>query len=435
MTPGTFDKLNTKPVVNAAGPVTRMGGHRLHPEVAAAMAQAAQLHLPIDRLQEEAGALIGTLSGAQGGYVTAGAAAGIVLAAAATIAGDDVVAMRRLPDTRGLSATIIVQRTHMNSYLRLLRLAGARLVEVGNVGHPGKGRVRPWHLESAIDECCCAIAHSPYGAAGSLGLEQVAAIAHRHSLPVIVDAAASLPPVENLRRFIEQGADLVAFSGGKGLGGPQGSGIVCGRADLIRSIALQQQDMDVQEATWCYRDAVAQGIIAGPPDHGIGRPMKVGKETIVGLIVALRRFVAGDHEPAAEDDTRKLRALLDALPKDGGLRASIERPRGTEAHPVLALTLLGPDASRRAAALALALREHDPPVYLNEDLIDEGTLRVVPTTILSDEVLVIVSALTQGLQSLPSSEGAHAPASAEDAPKKGSAGVDDAAAEHWKDRL
>src|SRR6185437_10849747 len=100
--------------------------------------------------------------------------------------------------------------------------------------------------------------------------------------PVIVDAAGALPPADNLHRLIATGADLVAYSGGKAIGGPQASGILAGRADLIRSVALQQQDMDVHPRTWHYRALIGAGVLPGPPHHGIGRPMKVGKEGIVG---------------------------------------------------------------------------------------------------------------------------------------------------------
>src|SRR5205814_4393848 len=117
---------------------------------------------------------------------------------------------------------------------------------------------------------------------------ELVGVAHRHDLPVIVDAAAALPPAENLRAFIADGADLVVFSGGKAIGGPQVSGILVGRAELFDSVALQHQDMDVFPATWTWRERyLASGQLPGPPHHGLGRPMKVGKEEIVGRVVAV----------------------------------------------------------------------------------------------------------------------------------------------------
>src|SRR5829696_9602909 len=114
-------------------------------------------------------------------------------------------------------------------------------------------------------------------------------------IPLIVDAAAQLPPKENLRRFIAMGADLVAFSGGKALGGPQASGILAGRAPLIRSVALQHQDMDVHPGTWTWRHLIAEGHLPGPPLQGLGRACKVGREEIVGLLTALRLYLQRDH--------------------------------------------------------------------------------------------------------------------------------------------
>ena len=139
-------------------------------------------------------------------------------------------------------------------------------------------------------------------------LPAVAEIAHRHGLPVIVDAAAELPPRSNLRRFIAEGADVVVFSGGKAIGGPQASGILAGRADLIASVALQHQDMDVRPETWNKR-GLLDGAVSGIPHQGFGRAMKVGREEIAGLVTALRSFAAGSDEA----DFHSWSGLLDQI--------------------------------------------------------------------------------------------------------------------------
>ena len=247
---GVYDLLGVRPVINAAGPLTRLSGAPLHPEVAAAMAEAAQACARIEDLQEAAGRELAAATGAEAGYVTAGAAAGLALAAAACLAGLDVAAMDRLPDATGLRDEIVIQRPHLTAYTHALRLAGARLVEVGYLGFPGQGITWPWQVEAAITARTAALAYSAGRAPGAVPLEEVVAIAHRHGLPVIVDAAGALPPAENLRRFVAAGADLVAYSGGKAIGGPQASGLLVGRAELIESVALQHQDMDVYPATW-----------------------------------------------------------------------------------------------------------------------------------------------------------------------------------------
>src|SRR5205814_10085247 len=129
---------------------------------------------------------------------------------------------------------------------------------------------------------------------GVLPLDEYVEIAHRHGLPVLVDAAAEMPPAFNLTAYIAAGADLVAFSGGKHLQGPQATGILCGRGDLILSAALQHQDMDVFPATWPLRALIENGTLSGPPHHGIGRGFKVGKEEIAGLVTALELYQKRD---------------------------------------------------------------------------------------------------------------------------------------------
>src|SRR3954447_11118222 len=267
---GVYDDLGVRTVINAAGPLTRLSGMPLHPEVAAAMAEAAQACVRIEDVQEAAGRYLAEVTGAEAGYVTTGAAAGLALGAAACIAGLDPAAMDRLPDTTGLRDEIVVQRAHLTAYTHALRLSGARLVEVSYLGYPGQGITWPWQIEAGIGPRTAALVFSNGIAAGSMPLEGVVEIAHRHGLPVIMDAAGGVPPVENLRRFVAAGADLVAFSGGKAIGGPQGSGILCGGRDLIMSAILQQLDLDIAWEQWTPPPSlIDKDRLAGLPPHGI----------------------------------------------------------------------------------------------------------------------------------------------------------------------
>ncbi|HUY99992.1 MAG TPA: aminotransferase class V-fold PLP-dependent enzyme [Thermomicrobiaceae bacterium] len=393
---GIYETLGVRPVVNAAGPLTRLSGMPLHPEVAAAMAEAAQACVRIDELQEAAGRELVAATGAEAGYVTAGAAAGLALAASACVAGLDVAAMDRLPDMTGLRDEIVIQRAHLTAYSHALRLSGARLVEVGYVGDPGQGACWPWQVEAAISERTAALAYSVGYTQGVVPLAEVVEIAHRHGLPVIVDAAAALPPVENLRRFIADGADLVAFSGGKAIGGPQASGILVGRADLIESVALQHQDMDVYPETWPWRERyLTTGRLAGPPHHGLGRPMKVGKEEIAGLVVALRRFLARDHEAEQRGESERLATVAAALDELPGVAVALAAddngtPRG---YPLLRVRIDATVVGRSAAEVVNALAEGDPPVAVNQSNLRQGVIGVVATALRPGEEGIVAERL------------------------------------------
>lgn len=397
---GVYEDLGVRPVINAAGPLTRLSGMPLDPAVAAAMAEAAQACVRIEDVQEAAGRYLAEVTGAQAGYVTTGAAAGLALGAAACIAGLDVAAMDRLPDTSGLPRDeIVVQRAHLTAYTHALRLSGARLVEVGYLGYPGQGITWPWQIEAGIGPRTAALAFSNGIAAGSVPLEGVVEIAHRHGLPVIVDAAGGVPPVGNLRRFIAAGADLVAFSGGKAIGGPQASGILVGRADLIASVALQHQDMDVYPATWTWRDRyLASGQLPGPPHHGLGRPMKVGKEEIVGLMVALRRFLARDHAAERREQESRLASVVEALAGVPGVRASLlDESQSPRPYPAAVLRIDEAVVGRTVEALVNELIEGEPRVAVSQNLLHDKALALYATALRSGEEEVLARRLWEVL--------------------------------------
>lgn len=392
---GIYEELGVRPIVNAAGPLTRLSGMPLDPEVAAAMAEAAQACARIEDLQEAAGRYLAEVTGAEAGYVTAGAAAGLALGAAACIAGLDVAAMDRLPDTTGLRNEIVVQRAHLTAYTHAFRLAGARLVEVGYLGYPGQGITWPWQIEAAIGERTAALAFSSGIGAGSIALEELVGIARRHGLPVIVDAAGALPPAENLRHFIAAGADLVAFSGGKAIGGPQASGILVGRADLIESVALQHQDMDVYPATWTWRDRyLGAGRLPGPPHHGLGRPMKVGKEEIAGLVVALRRFLTRDHAAERRRQGEQLDAVLAALEGLPGIHASrLDDTQAPRPYPTAIVRVDEQLVGRTVEALVNALIEGTPPVAVSQNFLHERALGLVASALRPGEETILAERL------------------------------------------
>jgi D-glucosaminate-6-phosphate ammonia-lyase len=336
------------------------------------MTSSSRHSVSIEELQGKAGALIREVTGAEAGLVTSGAFAGLTLAAAAVLAGLDVGRMNRLPDTQGMPQKILVARPHRNSYDKALLLAGARLVEVGyddRVAQTGVRGVEAQAFTEAIDADTAGIFYLARPD-DTLALEDVVRVAHAHHLPVIVDAAAQLPPRENLRKFIAQGADLVVFSGGKAIGGPQGTGILCGRADLVASAGLQMLDMDVAWPLWEPPSFLLKERLTRVPYHGIGRGFKVSKEEIVGLMVALQRFVTYDSHPLWQN---RLEEIAGYLPPGVGELVPGEIP------------LLIVDAGSRALEIVRECRRGRPPIFFNERLVQRGKIIINPFSLQSGE--------------------------------------------------
>jgi|SRR5579859_1430236 len=385
---GIFDRLGLQGVINAVGPATRLGSSTLDAEVVAAMAEAASSYVPMDLLQRRAGAVIAQMTGAQDGYVVSGAAAGLTLAAAACLAGLDVDAMERLPHTDGLRNRILILSTHRYGYDHAVRAAGAILHEIEPTALRGHG------LAGAAADAA-GFLFNVSGPASGAALADVAHAVRPLGVPVIVDAAAAVPPAENLRALIAEGADIVAFSGGKAIGGPSASGFLAGRADLILSVALQHQDMDIRVPTWGYRDAIVQGAIAAPPGQGIGRGMKVGKEEVAGLLVALERYSAHDHAADQRDWERRVALLVEALAGRAGVNArrSIQDITGPVPHALIdieptVINLTGDD-------VLLALSTGDPPIYLGEHDADHHCLTFCPSNVTDEETEIVARRLVE----------------------------------------
>lgn len=392
-----YDDLGVRTVINGSGSLTRLGGTRMEPETLAAMAEAAASFVRIDELQARAGEIIAEATGAESGYVVTGAAAGLALGVAACIAGLDVAKMDQLPDTTGLKNEVVVQRGHRNAYDHAIRMAGITFVEAGYLGYPGAGGTFAWQIEQAISERTAAIACPVLDTPGTLPLPEIAEIAHAHGIPVIVDAAASLPPRSNLRRFIAEGADLVTYSGGKAIRGPQASGILAGRADLIASVALQHQDMDVRAETWAKRQLLQDGQIRGVPHQGFGRAMKVGREEVVGLLTAFKRFTAGSDEADQADWLAKLDHIQDTL-------AGLPHATSSVAHkadggvPILNITIDEAALGKRAYDVLNELLDGSPSIALAESYAEFGIIGVNPHGLNDDDVEVVTRRLLEVLQ-------------------------------------
>ena len=289
----SYEELGVKPIINAAGTFTKFSGSLMDEEVLDAMKKASHQFVDINELLEKTGDHLAELLNVESALVTSGAAAGMAQTTAACMAGDDPQAIRSLPDTGGLKNEVVVMRSHRNPYEQAMRGGRAEFVEIGNAIE-----TFPWELDAAISENTGAVAYFVQSSMleASLSLEEVIEVARNNEVPVICDAAAEIPPASNLSKFAHQGADVVLFSGGKELRGPQSSGLVLGRADIIETARLH-----------------------GPPKHNIGRPMKIDKETIMGLVRAVELYLEEDHEARMNRWKEQVDNIVDGLDATPGL--------------------------------------------------------------------------------------------------------------------
>jgi D-glucosaminate-6-phosphate ammonia-lyase len=285
-----YESLGVEPIVNAIGTFTRLGGSLMPPEVVQSMQEAARHFVCMEQLQHAAGRAIAEMTGAESAYVTSGAQAALVLSIASCMTGLDAARMDRLPDTAGMKNEVVMAKFHRNHYDHAVEAAGGKIVEAG-----GDDECRPEDIEAAIDDRTAAILYLPWREE-ELALAEVVRLAHRHGVPVVVDAAGCCDEPRNLTRFTATGADLVCWSGGKYIRGPQASGFACGRSELISAIAWQHLDMDFTPRVWTApRELLDPDRLEYVPRQGIGRGYKAGKEEIVGLVTALRLYFQRDH--------------------------------------------------------------------------------------------------------------------------------------------
>jgi D-glucosaminate-6-phosphate ammonia-lyase len=363
-----YDDLGVRKVINGLATVTVLGGSLMPPEVLAAMAQAARHFVDIDELQEKAGARIAAWTRNEAAYVSCGAAAGLVLATAACIAGTDPAKRERLPFTDGMRNEVIVHRKGRVGYDFAIRQAGGRLVEIGT-----DDGAMVEELEGAISDRTAAIFYfwNETRMPGQVPIETAIAAGRRRSVPVIVDAAAQIPPAENLWRFTALGAEGVLFSGGKGLRGPQASGLVLGTKRLVDGCAFNA----------C-------------PRAFIGRPMKAGKEEIVGLMTALRLYLDQDHEAVMRSWEAQVSRVIDAMAGLPGVTARRDFPSEAGQPMPRAEIVLADSAGLDRDALLRRLRRGEPSiaqagagergVYVNPQTLEPGEEEIVARRIVEE---------------------------------------------------
>ena len=367
MTTARYADLGVRPVINASATLTRLGGSRMPPEVLDAMRAGAESFVDLVELQRHVGARIAELTGNEACYISCGAAAGMAIAIAGCIAGSDPDVIRRLPHVSGgPSPEVVVHRAHRNGYDQAARQTGANLVEIGQASGTTTAE-----LEAAFSPrtaCVLYFAGAHY-APGSLPLDDVVEFAHARDIPVLVDAAAQIPPIANLWRFtLEEGADAVIISGGKGLRGPQSSGLVLGRKKIVEAC-----------------------IPNGPPNHSVGRPMKVGKEEMLGILAAVEWSLQQDEPALLASYEAMVQRWIDSLAGLPGVTAERRYPSEAGQPHSRAIVHLGPGSRLGRTELVAALWDADPRIAVSE--VDSDAIALNPQTLEPGEDQLVLDAL------------------------------------------
>ncbi len=341
-----YEELGITPVINARGNNTVLGGSTPSPRVKEAMERAERYFVNMEQLLDRSGEIVARLIGAEAAYVTPGAAAAMALGTAACITSDDVELMGRIPDTSGLKNKVVIQRGHRYSFERAPTIVGTKLVEVGD----DTGTTRE-QLAAALGPEVANVLYPAHleGVAGTLALAEVIEIAHGKEVPVLVDAAGQIFPLERFKSYTAMGADLVCF-GAKYFGAPNSSGILCGRKALVDA-AAKQGFIGFEMAT---------------NGKAFGRPLKLDRQEIVAVVVALQDWMAMDHGRRLADLERRLRAIGERL--EGLPGVSLEYIERVGASPRVLRVAIDPATAKRSATEVVAgLREGSPAVYVGGD--------------------------------------------------------------------
>ena len=372
--PEVYRKLGVTPVINANSWVTALGGSIMRPEVLRAMDEAADAYVDMLQLNRAAGEVVARSCGAEQGLVTAGCSAAQVLMVAGCMTGQNANNVEQLPDTSGMKNEVILFKGQRNRYDKAFVTAGATLVEYGTADS-----ATPEELDGAINEntACVAFVIGPFIPTG-IGLEETVRVAHERDVPVIVDAAAEVPPRANLTKFHKMGADMVAFSGGKGIGGPQSTGLLAGKADLMEAVVMNSLNLHASVA-------------------GIGRPMKVSKENIVGLVTAVELFTDSDEGIEWAGWKSKAKYVADRLKGIDGVSVELEDDPTQRQGPQPVLRFDDDYKGPTIAELKEQLQSGDPSIFVGGGEA-RGEICVVMVDVRDGEEIIIADRLNEILR-------------------------------------
>ena len=327
-----FRELGVRPFINAAGTYTAMTASLMPREVMDAINYASGHYVMLEELQEKVGERIAALVKAEAAMVTSGAASALTLGTAAILTGMDRGKVENLPTTLpGVKSEVIMQKSHRFGYDHAVRNCGVRIVEVETREE----------LERAVsDKTALMLFYNANNFVGQIKDQEFVELGKKHRIPTFNDCAADVPPVENLWKYTAMGFDLVAFSGGKGIRGPQSAGLLLGSKDLIAAARLN-----------------------GPPNsNSIGRGMKVNKEEMLGMLVAIELYVKRDHDKERLEFDKRAEVIRKAAAAVPGVTAEVFVPEVANHVPHVRISWDAASANMTAASVVQALREGEPSI-------------------------------------------------------------------------
>ena len=330
-----YDELGVTTVINCEGTMTMLGGSILRPELEAVMAMAGRHFVSIPELEVAAGKRIAEMLKLPDGYsalVTSGAAAAIQSGLAGILTGDNEALIRQLPDLTGMKSEVIIQKTHRNPFDHQLRSTGVKLIEIETRDQ----------LRQAVNDRTAMMHFSNFANAdGQIKVDEWVRLAKQSNVPCMIDAAADTPPVSHLWDYAYMGYDLITFSGGKAIRGPQCAGLLIGRKDLVANALLNNS----------------------PHEDTLGRSQKVGKEEIIGMVKALEIYLKEDHDALSNEWQRRLDGIARELAKIPGVTTSFFMPDIANHVPHMQITW-DSRISATPKEISKALRESKPSIVI-----------------------------------------------------------------------
>jgi D-glucosaminate-6-phosphate ammonia-lyase len=330
-----FRELGVRPFINAAGTYTAMTASLMPPEVMEAINYASKHYVMLDELHDRVGQRIATLVRSEAAMVTSGAASALTLGTAAVLTGTDRQKIVDLPNLAGMKSEVIIQKAHRFGYDHAVRNCGVRLVEVETSEE----------LERAVnDKTAMMIFYNNNNKEGRIQDEEFVRLGKKHAIPTFNDAAADVPPVENLWKYTHMGFDLVTFSGGKGIRGPQSAGLLLGSKSFIEAARLN----------------------APPNGNTVGRGLKVNKEEMLGMLVALELFLEKDHAREGREFEKRAEAVRSGVAATPGVKAEVFVPEVANHVPHVRISWDGADEAAAAAAVK-AMKDGEPSIGIRNE--------------------------------------------------------------------